>query len=111
MPKYVMSRKERKEAIPALEAAKAKLWDGTGSEYENGNTEFICIAIERTNTDSRIIENTRELIDRSIFPHSTYDAWLHSNFPQYNYEDTRMIQSERLRFVNHLIKALKRSVR
>lgn len=112
MPKYVMTKQQRRDAIVALEAAKTKLWNGIGCEYDEGRTEFICIAISKTCENPTVTWDTRDLIERSIAPFSTYTEWLNANVSSKarDWPDTK-IQALRLRFVNATIRALRASLK
>lgn len=112
MPKrqYIMTREERLSAVEALKQARDYLWDGNRN-YEN-KTEFICVAayIGQLNGGERSA-SAEELINRSLGDVHTFKDWLHKHVPGSENWTSVKVQKQRARWLEHLIKALERSLK
>ena len=109
---YIMTREEREGAIVALEACKKHLWNGRGHyPYDAGpKAAPICYAIgiaEGLTMPQRAA--AQKLITRSLDGSVFYGSWLRRQ--GISVPNDEFLQQQRKRWVNHLIKALKESLK
>lgn len=117
---YIMTRKERKDAIVALKACKKYLRNGKERDSRE-KTSFICYAIRHAECAKEITPKQGDvacdLVDRSLEAHSYFTHWLNENNPQGSIPHPAnpgyclFMQTQRRRWVNELIKALKESLK
>ena len=111
MPQYIMTRNEREGAIVALEACKKHLWDGKGEYPSSAEPKAgpICYAIGLSGANHRQSTAAKELISRSLDGSGFYGSWLRRQ--GISVPNDEFLQQQRKRWVNHLIKALKESLK
>lgn len=109
---YIMTREEREGAIVALEACKKHLWNGRGHYPHDAEQKAapICYAIsiaDGLTMPQRVA--AENLITRSLNGSIYYGAWLFRH--GIDVPNDEFLQQQRKRWVNHLIKALKKSLK
>lgn len=110
--KYIMTREERAAALAALQKAIHWLWDGN-TEKRRGDT-FICYAIEKAHLEGQITffqhRQGELLVMRSLCSLGDFRGWWMHHNPGLDF-DTKVIQSERKRWMESLIQALEKSLK
>lgn len=107
---YIMTRVEREGALAALKACKKHLWNGRGHYNTEQKAAPICFAIsiaDGLTMPQRVA--AEELISRSLDGSTYYGAWLRRHGIEVPNDE--FLQQQRKRWVNHLIKALKESLK
>ena len=96
--------------VQMLQAAKTRLWDGTGGEETPDKTEFICIAVLLAVPDEHEIERAKlkRTITQRCYPANTFLGWLREHgVSTLDLEDDVRLQAHRLAWIDKMIEEAK----
>lgn len=92
--------------VQMLQAAKTRLWDGTGGKEPWNKSMFICIALDMSVPDEHEVERgkLKRAITKRCWPSNNLSGWLNAHgVSTVDLEDDVRLQAHRLAWIDKMI--------